>query len=481
MLQVSRGQQQASMPVLRPVSIVAGVALLGAAVAGFNKAVLRDGDTSWHIAAGQWILARGTVPAHDPFSFSMPGQSWHAHEWLAEIPMALAYDLAGWSGIAILFMTVVGLTGFLIGRELTRHLPLRWVIAAMFALYCALVKGFLARPHVLGWAMLACWLLILLRARERHRAPPPAAALLMVAWATMHASYIVGLGLIGVFALEALVEDRDARTAIGRWGLFGLVSLAAAFVTPHGIQGFLYPFQVSNMEALSTIVEWQPISLRNDPLFVACVVALGGLVLLGWRKVGLVRTITLVAITAMTFQHGRHQALWGLFATLAVLPRIAAHFRAREGAPEPPAFDRPALAILVGGLAALAITRLAIPPVPNLAPSYMGGAFEAVPQELRSQPVLNEYSFGGPLILRGVKVFIDGRADMYGDRFTLDYNRMVDGDMPLFRRAVDRYDLRWTILAPGDRLVQKLDREPGWKRFYADRHAIVHVRVPQGR
>ena len=30
----------------------------------------RDGDTSWHLAVGRWILANGRIPAADPFSFT---------------------------------------------------------------------------------------------------------------------------------------------------------------------------------------------------------------------------------------------------------------------------------------------------------------------------------------------------------------------------------------------------------------------------
>jgi hypothetical protein len=45
-----------------------------------GKDLLLDGDTYWHIAAGRWILDKGAVPATDPFSHSMPGAAWTAHE-----------------------------------------------------------------------------------------------------------------------------------------------------------------------------------------------------------------------------------------------------------------------------------------------------------------------------------------------------------------------------------------------------------------
>ncbi|HEY2132142.1 MAG TPA: hypothetical protein VGH36_04075 [Acetobacteraceae bacterium] len=69
----------------------------------FMPAVLNDGDTYSHLAAGQWMLAHGAVPSTDPFSYSFAGASWVAHEWLAELLSALAFRLAGWSGLVMLF------------------------------------------------------------------------------------------------------------------------------------------------------------------------------------------------------------------------------------------------------------------------------------------------------------------------------------------------------------------------------------------
>jgi hypothetical protein len=31
------------------------------------------------------------------------------------------------------------------------------------------------------------------------------------------------------------------------------------------------------------------------------------------------------------------------------------------------------------------------------------------------------------------------------------------------------------MLSPSDRLAASLDREPGWRRIYSDRHAVIHV------
>jgi hypothetical protein len=81
---------------------IALVAVFLAVVAVFSPGVLGDGDTFIHVSAGDWILAHGAVPRVDPFSFDFAGRPWVAHEWLAEVLLALAFRLAGWSGVALL-------------------------------------------------------------------------------------------------------------------------------------------------------------------------------------------------------------------------------------------------------------------------------------------------------------------------------------------------------------------------------------------
>jgi len=103
-----------------------------------------------------------------------------------------------------------------------------------------------------------------------------------------------------------------------------------------------------------------------------------------------------------------------------------------------------------------------------------------VPPSLRTKPVFNEYSFGGPLILAGIKPYIDGRADMYGDAFVLDWVDMADGDMAKFDGAVRKYGIQWTMLRPNQKLVKQLDASPRWRRFYADQVGIIHVRIDSG-
>jgi hypothetical protein len=105
-------------------------------------------------------------------------------------------------------------------------------------------------------------------------------------------------------------------------------------------------------------------------------------------------------------------------------------------------------------------------------------ALAHVPPALAAQPVLNDYAFGGYLIFKGVRPFIDSRADLYGDAFLDDYAAMMRPDSALLSRALSDRGVAWTILAAGSPAVTAMDALPGWHRLFADGTAVVDVRAP---
>lgn len=458
----AKGEWAAVLPHLLVLAIFAA---LCAAPQLFN-----DGDTSWHLATGQWILAHREIPHADPFSFTFRGHAWTAHEWLIDVAMAASYSARGWAALAVLFAASIAAALWLIARELSRWLAPRHALAAVALVAWVLSPFMLARPHVVTWPLLVLWTLILLRARERGRAPSPAWALLILLWANLHASFIFALLLAAFFALEALIEERGRRSEmLIRWGVFGLLCLVAALLTPHGIQAFLYPLQVSGMQALPLITEWRPTDIRDDWPFVLFSIAVLAAVILRWRKVRTIRLLLLAVLAELAFAHVRHQPLFAIVAILMLVRPISGMDEPRAPAPH-------ATRLLMGLALLVAIVRLAIPMQRGDAPTFPATALAKLPADLRSAPVLNDYSFGGPLILKGIAPYIDGRSDMYGDAFTIDHARMIRGDWSAFQRAVQGRNLQWTILQPGAPLARLLDRHPQWRRAYADPYAVVHVR-----
>jgi hypothetical protein len=172
----------------------------------------------------------------------------------------------------------------------------------------------------------------------------------------------------------------------------------------------------------------------------------------------------------LAFTHARHQPLFAIISILLLARAGAANAGQDEAAP------RPVLALLGIGLLLIAAVRLTVPLHRFDSPTYPATAFAKLPPQLRGAPVLNNYSFGGPLILHGIAPFIDGRADMYGDAHTLRHQAMMRGDLEAVEEAHQRWGIGWTILSPEEPLASALDGDPRWRRVYTDQAAVIHVR-----
>lgn len=455
---------------------IAGV--LAAAVVLFAPQVLNDGDSWWHVAAGGWMLDHGQVLKTDVFSYTFSGLPWHTHEWLAEALMALAFRAAGWGGVVLLYAAAAGAAAAILARVVGRALSgLALVLVLLLAFGC-MAPSLLARPHLLAMPLLAAWAAGLVRARDAGRAPPLALALLMIPWANLHGGYFFGLALIGPFALEAVVEAKDARfAAVRAWAVFGLASLAASLVTPFGFSGLIFPFKLLGLSSLAGVTEWKAADFSHPgPLELALLAGLFVMLRSGVR-IPPIRLALLLLLLHMSLQHSRHEMLLAVIGPMLLAgPLAEALPGARAAAPTFAGSGRGWIAACAVSALLLAGVRLAQPVVRADGPAAPMAALAHVPEALRREPVFNDYGMGGYLIFAGVRPFIDGRTDMYGDAFTNAYLRAERPDLAAFDGLLARWKVRWTLLSPADPLVQVMDRRPGWRRLYADRFAVVHVR-----
>ena len=303
-------------------------------MAAFSQRVFIDGDTNWHVAAGRWILDHRVVPTTDPFSFTFAGKPWIAHEWLSEVLMASAYLAAGWSGVVLFIGACAGLAYAMIAAELRLWLgPIGQVVGLVLSF--AVLEPFLyARPHIIATPVMVFWTRQLLAARRAGKAPPLELAPLMVLLANLHASFIFGLAIIGPFALEALIEQKDKLRVVWTWGLFGVLAAAFSLATPHGFDGIVFPFMVMTMKVLPNILEWRGATFQELTPFEGALMATLFIGL--WRGVRVppLRLLLLVGLVHMALQHVRQQAVLAALAPLLLAEpfgkaRVAGPGRAR--------------------------------------------------------------------------------------------------------------------------------------------------------
>ena len=448
-------------------ALFAGLAAF--ALAALAPGLLNDGDTYWHIRAGEWMLTHGAVLRADPFSYTVAGAPWHTQEWLAEVLLALGWR-AGWSGVHLLVAVAAALAAGVVGYFVRRRLDLVPALLVTALGLCCVTGSLLARPHIFSLPLLALWTAGMVAAREKDAAPSWWLIPLMPLWANLHGSFAFGLALAGALMVEAVMESSRREKTATAWGLFLVAAIASALLTPFGIAGLLFPFKLSAMEGLAHIGEWQASDFSQASPFAVALLAALFVFGSGKVKVPAFRLLLLVGLVWLALTHGRHQMLLGIVAPLLLAPSLARAWPAKDES------GKPWLAVLAAtGFAAVATVCAALPIVRGDDPVTPAAALAHVPRFVRETPVLNEYGFGGYLIWNGVKPFIDSRADLYGDIFLQNYAAITEPDKDALASTLTYYHMRWTLFSAQSPVVKLLDATPGWHRFYADKLAVVHV------
>ena len=470
-----------------PVSLAIAAFSFVAALA-FGPTMLRDPDTLWHIVTGNSILAHGSVPHADIYSYTMTGRPWVAHEWLAEVLLASAYDVLGWHGLVLLGAVSVAVAMGTLARALLRSLePMHATVGVMSA-WLMLIHHMLARPHLLALPLLVLWLATIVRAGDARKVPALPWALLMLPWANLHGSVIFGLGFAGMVAIEAVVTAESASErgrAFWGWGRFIAVAAAVPLMGPNGIEVYLLPIRLLGMSyTLSILVEWNaPDFNLQAPLEYWLMLT----IFLGFAtrfRPPWPRLLMVLFLLHMALKHERHGELLGIGAALLIAKSLGEHLRSeRIGTGR--ALDgvsatlpvRRSVAVL-GGLVLLTLTAFActrpLAPSPYIMPF---AALQAVRDRHVAGNVMNTDYFGGFLIWEGVPTFVDGRADMFGDAFIEREHKAFVLNSDELPALLDEYRANWTLFRPESRTVLLLDRLPGWERLYSDEYAVVHVRT----
>ena len=112
------------------------VILLFLGVFSYNLAAPTDIDLWWHLKTGELIARTGVVPTSDPFSYTVPGRPWVAHEWLWELAVYWVYRLGGYA-LATLLSAAVVTAAYVIMYRLLRRLGANEFVAAALILWSA--------------------------------------------------------------------------------------------------------------------------------------------------------------------------------------------------------------------------------------------------------------------------------------------------------------------------------------------------------
>jgi hypothetical protein len=459
-----------------------GVAVYALLVAAGNRTLL-DPDTLWHITVGQWMLDHHAVPHTDIYSFTMRGHPWISMQWLYEVLYAKAYALFGWNGPVVLTAAASALTFALLAKFLSRHLSQSATIVFVAAALALTAGHLLARPHILALPVMVLWAGGLIDAADRRDAPSFWLLPLLALWANLHGSFIFGLVLVGPVALDAVVgaDAASRKTLVLRWAAFGVGALIAACCTPYGWNSMLASRNILALgSALPLITEWRPVDFSTVGPFEICLLAAIGLALLRGIRLPPTRILLLLGLLHMALAQGRATEILALLAPMVLAVPLAEQIGGAEASSS--SATRPSRGLLFAGVAiVLTAATVAYASVARFEPDARQSPVAAVValKKMNFTRVFNDYDFGGYLISTGVAPFIDGRTDIYGEKFFVDHNAasgLMEPDN-LFR-LLDEYKIEATLMRTQSAATKLLDHMDGWQKVYSDDIATIHVRQP---
>jgi hypothetical protein len=331
----------------------------------------------------------------------------------------------------------------------------------------------LALPLVVAWAG------GLIAAADRGAAPSPWLLPLMTLWANLHGGFVLGLALVAPIAVDA-VWNADARTRKSlalRWAAFAVAALVASCVTPYGWNSLLASRKILALgEALPLIMEWRPADFSSVGPLEVCLLLGFGLALYRGISLPPLRIVLLLGMLHMGLSQVRSLETFALLVPLFLAAPLAKQIGAAEdakptGAPRGVLFASLAIVLLAGTVAYASMVRFE--------PHTRGSPVTAVAElkKLNFSRVFNDYDFGGYLIANGVPPFIDGRTELYGEKFFVDHNAASGLMKPenLFH-LLDQYDIEATLMRTQSAATTLLDHMDGWQKVYADDIATIHVR-----
>ncbi len=493
-----------------------GLAVLVGVFAFLNTHPIRPHDFWWHIQAGREIVTTGHIPAVDTFSFTAAGRPYFYWAfWLMESVLYIAYA-AGGAPLVVFTHSAIITAAYALVLWLCWRSSHSWRTAALCSFAAAAIgfNDWNVRTQVIAFSLAALILLAIYEYRWRPHwqwliIPP----LCIVVWVNSHGSFLLGVGLVGIWLVDAIwLILQPALAGTGRLepkcltppALTLLASTLACFVNPQGVGTIAYLGTMAGHPIFRTLaMEWAPPSFHSlhGGIFLASLLLSAALLAVSPRRPTLFQLLTFLSFAVLGLNTSRGIVWFGIVMApmwAEHLPLVAEQFQHTVARARPPAERQAAprragqaalnylLAglILFGALVSLPWFKPMLP-LPEakaslISPETPVEATRFLLQEHPPQPIFNDMMFGSYLIWTAhteYQVFIDPRIELYPTAVWLHYIEIAWAQYN-WEQRLDQYGIRTLMLSTTSQpeLVKAASQSPNWRMIYHDPYAAIFTR-----
>jgi len=486
-----------SFPVFLGALLVAGVFLNlsarlendAALPTGHWHIAFLEGDTFWHIAAAERILATHSWPTTNYYSFTAPNSPWLDYQWLGEVLMATASRLGGPRALLALLL-VLGSAIFLLlyYYAYLRSGNIKAALAGCAAVWPLLGVCFTLRPQLLGYIFLLVTLILLERYRQGLQKSLWLLPGIFVLWVNTHGTFSFGLLAIGVYWAAGLREFHLSGLESRSWargqrlhlGLILLLCGLATLVNPYGprlLCGLAEP--VSQPLVMAYVDEWQPLNFKElYGKWFLVVLFLFFLAPVLWRIRWRIEELALILIAAyLACVHQRIVVFFAILVAPPIAALVAKWWSGYDKAKDKPLLNALLMLLFALGMAAFFPSAASLQRVIDL--NQPRRAVDYLRKHPIPGPMFNDQFWGGYLIWAfggQHPVFIDGRCDAYEPAGVLgDYIGIMRADANSLA-LLAKYRVQSCLIERGGSLCTLLESRPDWKRVYEDDLSVLYVK-----
>jgi hypothetical protein len=444
-------------------------------------------DLGWHLAAGDLIRARGSIPFQDPWSFTLADKQWYNLSWLWDVIASVLFQYTGFGGLVI-FTVACGalIVGYLTSLCLSSGSSVIAVCISVFAA-CLLYPTFATPPNVyLAAAPNTCTMLfcVIFYGECLKRTRLLLLPVMMVFWANLHGGFLLGFFILGIFGGAALLR-RDLAN-FKAYTFAGVGCLVALLINPLGLH--IYDGVVATLGHFvqDNITEWmsyfQNMTMPGSIPGIVYMLIFIALELHAGRSGSIPlesRLLSWLFLFLGLYQF-RYMSFFFLFSTVPLahhidrlLPKRLSDFEVQKSL----------LAAGIVGAFALPLTFMRIEPALGLPEMISEQDAHYLQAHISHARLLNHWNVGGLLIFRTrgtVPVFVDGRAaTAYPDDLLRDYFKLVkmDVDESAWDTVLEKYKIDAVLWVKAhEQLRRFLVDKRGWKEEYDGTYESLYVR-----
>jgi len=455
-----------------------------------------DADMWWHLKSGQTMWQQKVILTQDQFSFTKLNQPWVNAFWLSDLIM---YFLVSFSGLPflIIFIALIGCITFLtIFFRSSGPLFIRSFVILIAAI--SVSPGWTARPQVFSFFLLAM-LNLWMEKRKHYRKPPLfLLPLFFVAWVNIHGGFIWGFLLLiatifgMVFDLINCNDDErlNLKIKIKQLAIWTSISLIAIVINPYGFSIWKLPFYTIDV-SINVIQEWFSPNFHNlemQPFLWIVFLLLIGLSL-SEKKQRFVDIFKSVGFIYMGFVSQRNIPLSAIVLAPFIIDLFSDAWSKRNKKVSSETEIQSSRSQAIRGSGIINATLIFLMVIVAGGRIYLQTSnsiiensypFHAVRWVRENHPIgnmFNSYNWGGYLVynLPMYPVYIDGRADLYGERLIKEWWEIVEGKKNAIT-LLDSYNINFLLIEPGWPIIDVLLSDANWEIAYQDDISIILIR-----